>query len=100
MSLNLSEKIRAVALVGHGAVGKTTLVESLLAATGAIASRGAVEKGNTVCDFDPVEKQLGFSLQSSLVSLTSADTLIHLIDTPGYPDFAGQTIGALAAVGL
>jgi len=98
MSLNLSEKIRAVALVGHGAVGKTTLVEGLLAATGAIASRGAVEKGNTVCDFDPVEKQLGFSLQSSLVSLTSADTLIHLIDTPGYPDFAGQAIGALAAV--
>jgi elongation factor G len=70
MSLNLSEKIRAVALVGHGAVGKTTLVESLLAATGAITSRGAVEKGNTVCDFDPVEKQLGFSLQSSLVTLT------------------------------
>jgi elongation factor G len=82
MSLNLSEKIRAVALVGHGAVGKTTLVESLLAATGAISSRGAVEKGNTVCDFDPVEKQLGFSLQSSLVTLNSADTLIHLIDTP------------------
>ena len=97
MSLNLSTKIRAVALVGHGAVGKTTLVESLLAATGAISSRGAVEKGNTVCDFDPVEKQLGFSLQSSLVSLTTADTLIHLIDTPGYPDFAGQAIGALAA---
>ena len=98
MSLNLSEKIRAVALVGHGAVGKTTLVEGLLAATGAIPSRGAVEKGNTVCDFDPVEKQLGFSLQSSLVSLTTADTMIHLIDTPGYPDFAGQAVGALAAV--
>ncbi|HOE41195.1 MAG TPA: elongation factor G [Rhodoferax sp.] len=98
MSLNMSEKIRTVALVGHGAVGKTTLVESLLAATGAIASRGSVEKGNTVCDFDPVEKQLGFSLQSSLVSLSTADTLIHLIDTPGYPDFAGQAIGALAAV--
>ncbi len=98
MSLNMSEKIRTVALVGHGAVGKTTLVESLLAATGVIASRGSVEKGNTVCDFDPVEKQLGFSLQASLVSLNTADTLIHLIDTPGYPDFAGQAIGALAAV--
>jgi elongation factor G len=84
--------------VGHGAVGKTTLVESLLAATGAITSRGAVEKGNTVCDFDPVEKQLGHSLQSALVSLnTPDDSLIHLIDTPGYPDFAGQAIGALAA---
>lgn len=98
MSLNLSTKIRAVALVGHGAVGKTTLVESLLAATGAITSRGAVEKGNTVCDFDPVEKQLGHSLQSALVSLNTPDALIHMIDTPGYPDFAGQAIGALAAV--
>ena len=98
MSLNLSAKIRAVALAGHGAVGKTTLIESLLAATGAIASRGSVEKGNTVCDFDPVEKQLGHSLQSALVSLNTADTLIHLIDTPGYPDFAGQAIAALAAV--
>ncbi|OQW87860.1 MAG: elongation factor G [Rhodoferax ferrireducens] len=97
MSVKPSEKIRAVALVGHGSVGKTTLVESLLAATGTIASRGTVEKGNTVCDFDPIEKQLGHSLQSSLVSLTSADTRIHLLDTPGYPDFAGQAIGALAA---
>jgi elongation factor G len=98
MSLNLSTNIRAVALVGHGAVGKTTLVESLLAATGSITSRGSVEKGNTVCDFDPIEKQLGHSLQSSLVSLNTDNTLIHLIDTPGYPDFAGQAIGALAAV--
>jgi elongation factor G len=97
MSRKPSEKVRAVALVGHGSVGKTTLVESLLAATGAITSRGSVEKGNTVCDFDPIEKQLGHSLQSALVSLTSADTLIHLLDTPGYPDFAGQAIGALAA---
>ncbi|HEY8905482.1 MAG TPA: elongation factor G [Rhodoferax sp.] len=97
MSRKPSEKVRAVALVGHGSVGKTTLVESLLAATGAITSRGTVEKGNTVCDFDPIEKQFGHSLQSALVSLTSADTLIHLLDTPGYPDFAGQAIGALAA---
>ncbi|MDD2881805.1 MAG: elongation factor G [Rhodoferax sp.] len=96
MNNNASEHIRSVALVGHGAVGKTTLAESLLAATGAIASRGAVEKGNTVCDFDPVEKQLGHSLQSAVVSLQTADTHIYLIDTPGYPDFAGQALGALA----
>ena len=91
-----SEQIRSVVLAGHGAVGKTTLAESLLAATSAIASRGSVEKGNTVCDFDPVEKQLGHSLQSSIVSLQTAGTLVHLIDTPGYPDFAGQAISALA----
>ena len=96
MSSHASEQIRSVGLVGHGAVGKTTLVESLLAATGAIASRGSVEKGNTVCDFDPVEKQLGHSLQSAVVSFEAAGTQVYLIDTPGYPDFAGQALGALA----
>ena len=98
MSQNSSAKIRAVALVGHGAAGKTTLAESLLAATGAIPSRGTVEKGNTVCDFDPVEKEFGHSLQSAVFSVDWAGTRIHLVDTPGYPDFAGQAIGALAAV--
>ena len=98
MSQNASTRIRTVALVGHGAAGKTTLAESLLAASGAITSRGSVEKGNTVCDFDAIEKEFGHSLQSSLVSFRWADAQIHLIDTPGYPDFTGQAIGALAAV--
>ena len=97
MSQNLSAKIRSVALVGHGAAGKTTLAESLLAASGAIPSRGSVEKGNTVCDFDAIEKELGHSLQSALVSFDWDGTRVHLVDTPGYPDFAGQAIGALAA---
>jgi elongation factor G len=98
MSQNPSAQIRTVALVGHGAAGKTTLAESLLAATGAIKSRGSVEKGNTVCDFDPLEKELGHSLQAALVSFDWDGARVHLIDTPGYPDFAGQAIGALAAV--
>ncbi len=98
MSQNLSTQIRAVALVGHGAAGKTTLAESLLAASGAVASRGSIEKGNTVCDFDAIERELGHSLQSALVSFDWAGTRIHLVDTPGYPDFAGQAIAALAAV--
>jgi len=98
MSQNASSKLRTVALVGHGAAGKTTLAESLLAAAGAIASRGAVEKGNTVCDFDPQEKELGHSLNAALASFDWQGTRVHLIDTPGYPDFAGQAIGALAAV--
>ncbi len=96
MNSKASENIRSVVLVGHGAVGKTTLVESLLAATGSITSRGSVEKGNTVCDFDPVEKQLGHSLQSAVTSFTTAGSHTYLIDTPGYPDFAGQAICALA----
>ena len=98
MSQTRSTHIRSVALVGHGAVGKTTLAESLLAASGAIKSRGSIEKGNTVCDFDPIEKELGHSLQSSVVGFDWDGTQIHLIDTPGFPDFSGQSMGALAAV--
>ena len=98
MGQNNTVNLRAVALVGHGAAGKTTLVESLLAASGVITSRGSVEKGNTVCDFDPQEKELGHSLNSAMASLNWLDAQIHLVDTPGYPDFAGQAIGALAAV--
>ena len=90
--------IRAVALVGHGAAGKTSLTEAMLAATGAIKAKGSVEKGSTVCDADPLEKDLGHSLNSALVSFECGGVRVHLADTPGYPDFAGQAIGALAAV--
>ncbi len=98
MSQTSCTSIRTVALVGHGAAGKTTLAESLLAASGAIKSRGSVEKGNTVCDFDPIEKELGHSLQAAVVGFNWSGSQVHLIDTPGYPDFAGQSMGALAAV--
>ena len=98
MSQNNTANLRTVALAGHGAAGKTTLVETLLASTGAIASKGSVEKGNTVCDFDPQEKELGYSLNSAVASFPWQNTHIHIVDTPGFPDFAGQAIGALAAV--
>lgn len=97
MGQNATANLRTVALVGHGAAGKTTLVETLLAAAGAIASRGSVEKGNTVCDFDAQEKELGHSLHSALAGFEWRGARVQLVDTPGYPDFAGQAIGALAA---
>ena len=93
-----TEAIRSVALVGHGAAGKTTLAEALLVRAGAIKAAGSVERGSTVCDYDPLEKTYGHSLNSALVNFAWHDTHIHLIDTPGYPDFSGQAIGALAAV--
>lgn len=98
MSKYTTEAIRSVALVGHGAAGKTTLLEALLHSTGALVSRGSVEKGNTVSDFDPQEKAAGHSLNSAVVNLLHEDAHLHLIDTPGYPDFAGQAIAALAGV--
>ncbi|MDD5175980.1 MAG: elongation factor G [Sterolibacterium sp.] len=93
-----TESIRAVALVGHGGAGKTTLAETLLFRSGAIKTQGSVEKGNTVCDFDAQEKTAGHSLNSALVHFNWNNVQVHLVDTPGYPDFAGQAIAALAAV--
>ncbi len=93
-----TESIHTLALVGHGGSGKTTLAEALLWKSGAIATPGTVEKGSTVCDFDPMEKEYGHSLSSSLVNFAYEDMHIHLVDTPGMPDFAGQSIAALAAV--
>ena len=92
------EAIRTVALVGHGGAGKTTLTEALLHKAGAITSPGSVDKGTTVCDFDPLEKQYQHSLNASVVHLQHRDTRVHLVDTPGLPDFIGRAIGALPAV--
>jgi elongation factor G len=93
-----TDRLRTVALVGHGAAGKTTLVEQLLLKSKMIGAAGAVEKGSTVCDFDPLEKSAQHSLRSAIVHLDWRDARVHLIDTPGYPDFVGQAIGALDAV--
>ena len=90
--------IRTLALVGHGAAGKTTLAEALLAKAGAIPAAGSVEKGTTVCDFDALEKKFQHSLNAAVVHFNHRDTRIHLIDTPGLPDFIGRAICALPAV--
>ncbi len=90
--------IRNIALVGHAYSGKTTLAEALLHAAGAIGATGAVEKGSTVSDFDPLEQKHQHSLRTALVSLDHNDSHINLIDTPGDPDFFGQTLQVLPAV--
>ena len=93
-----TENIRTVALLGHGGAGKTTLAEALLARAGAIQVAGSVEKGTTVSDFDPLEKSFQHSLRTSALHLDLPSVRVHLLDTPGFPDFIGQAIGALDAV--
>lgn len=98
MAQYATENIRTVALVGHGASGKTTLAEALLVRAKAIQAPGSVERGTSVSDFDPLEKSWQHSLRSSVLHFDVDGTRIHLIDTPGFPDFIGQAIGALDAV--
>jgi len=93
-----TSNIRTVALVGQGGAGKTTLAEALLLKSGAIKEAGSVERGTTVSDCDPLEKAWQHSLRASVLHLDAQETRIHLVDTPGFPDFIGQAIGALDAV--
>ncbi|MBM3153627.1 MAG: GTP-binding protein, partial [Chloroflexi bacterium] len=98
MSILPSSQIRTLAMVGHGGAGKTTLIETLLAAAGAIPSAGSVERGTTVCDYDPLEKAHLHSVKLAVSHLQHQDTLIHILDTPGFPDYMGQAMCALDAV--
>ena len=95
--LNVQD-IRNIALCGHGAAGKTTLADKLLQVTGAINRPASVDDGTSVCDFDEEEKAHKYTIESSLVHFDHAGKRFNLIDTPGYPDFIGQAIGALRAV--
>lgn len=93
-----TQDIRNIALAGGAGVGKTTLLEALLLQAGAIRSKGSVQRGNTVSDFDPQEKRLQHSLDPAICSFECGSTHLHLIDTPGYPDFLGRTLAVLEAV--
>ncbi|MEP6701421.1 MAG: elongation factor G, partial [Betaproteobacteria bacterium] len=93
-----TESIRTVALVGQSASGKTSLTEALLVKAGAIGAAGSLDRGTTVSDFDPLERKYQHSLGAAITHFHHADTRVHLIDTPGYPDFMGQAMTALEAV--
>ena len=93
-----SENIRNVALLGHGGCGKTTFLEAALLATGVISRLGKVEDGSTVSDYDKVEIEKGYSINSTLVPVEYNKVKINFVDTPGFFDFAGEVQGALRGV--
>ncbi|GIX36369.1 MAG: elongation factor G [Lysobacteraceae bacterium] len=93
-----TEDIRNIALAGHAGAGKTTLFEALMQAGGTIQTQGSVEKGSTLSDHDPQERARGHSINTSIASIDHGGSHLNLIDTPGYPDFRGPALAALAAV--
>lgn len=84
------DRIRNVAVVGHGGSGKTMLIEHMLYTAGAIERVGSVEAGNSQSDFDPLEVRRKISLSASILPLEWHGHKINLIDVPGYPDFIGD----------
>lgn len=89
--------IRNVAVVGHGASGKTTLVDSLAFVSGSSRRRGSVKEGTALTDGTPEEIERGYSINVGCAIAEWMDTKINLLDTPGYADFAGDAIAGLAA---
>jgi len=92
------EDIRNIALCGHGGCGKTTLADKLLVKTGAVAGEPSVDAGTSIGDFDAEEKAHKRTIESSITHFEHAGKRFNIVDTPGYGDFIGQTIGALRGV--
>jgi elongation factor G len=90
-------EIRNICLVGPSHAGKTLLTEALLFAGGKIAEKGSIEKGTTVSDYTPREKEIGHSQFNSVCHLDHEGIHVNLIDTPGYRDFYGRAKSVLPA---
>src|SRR6266540_1077733 len=95
LALIQPEKIRNVAIVGHGRSGKTTLAESLLHAVGATNRLGKVDDATSILDTDPEEQKRRITINIAIASFTHDGTKINLLDTPGFLDFAGDQHAAL-----
>ena len=91
------ERIRNVALLGHGSCGKTTLAEAMAYVTGVITRQGKIEDGSTISDYDKEEQKREFSIQTSIIPIVSDETKINILDTPGYFDFVGEAEEAASA---
>ncbi len=89
--------IRNIAFAGHGGTGKTSLVEYILFAGGAISKPESVGSGKTVSDYTEEEIDHKMSIHTSLSHVTFSDTKINLLDTPGSADFVGEVVAALRA---
>jgi len=84
-------RTRCFALIGHAGDGKTSLAESLLHEAGAISKPGSVDSGTSCLDATPEERERRHTLTSSAYSFSHGDIAIHLVDTPGDPNFQGDS---------
>jgi elongation factor G len=92
-----SNAIRNVAFVGHGASGKTSLVDALAWVSGSSRRHGTIKDGTTLTDYSPDEIERKHSINLALGFAEWLDAKINLIDTPGYLDYFGEVVTGLHA---
>ena len=93
-----AEKIRNIALIGHGSSGKTSLASSFLFNAGVTSRLTKVEKGNTITDYDSEEIERNISINSALCHFEWDNHKVNIIDSPGYANFLWDTRACLRAV--
>lgn len=91
------ERIRNIALIGHGGAGKTSLAEALLYDSGVIKRLGSVDEGNSAMDFEPEELKRTSSISSGFHQLNWKNHTVNLIDTPGDQNFFSDTKSCMQA---
>ncbi|MCD5410124.1 MAG: elongation factor G [Clostridiales bacterium] len=99
MKVYEAEKIRNIALLGHGGSGKTSITEAVLYTAGEITKMGRPEEGNTVSDFDKEEIARRISIGTSIIPVEWNNHKINFIDTPGYFDFIGEVQSSVKVAG-
>src|SRR5919204_6387957 len=92
------DKIRNVAVVGHGGVGKTSLVEAMLFSAGAVTRLGKVDDGTTTTDWDPDEIRRKISINTAVAFCDWKGHHVNFVDTPGYGDFIPDARAGLRVV--
>ena len=100
MAEYLADKIRNIALIGHGGEGKTTLAEAMLFNAKAIDRQGKVDDGNSVMDYDPEEINKKISISLSMANCVYNGVKFNIVDVPGFFDFEGEKIQAMTVAGL
>ncbi len=92
-----SGAIRNVAVIGHGASGKTALVDALAFVAGSSKRHGSVPDGTALTDYTPDEIERQYSISLGLAHAEWENTKINLVDTPGYLDFTGDALAGVYA---
>lgn len=89
------DKTRNIGIIAHIDAGKTTTTERMLYYSGITKQIGDVDKGDTVTDYLPAEKERGITIVSAAITFPWKNNKINLIDTPGHADFTFEVVRSI-----